>query len=58
MTNLAKTLPLTSQSAGLASPLTAMAVGLALLFMGGFAGAEVLHNSAHDTRHATGFPCH
>ncbi|WP_375568472.1 CbtB domain-containing protein [Seohaeicola saemankumensis] len=58
MTTLTKTLPATSKSANLASQLTAIALGLALLFVGGFAGAEVLHNSAHDTRHATGFPCH
>jgi cobalt transporter subunit CbtB len=24
----------------------------------GFAGAEVLHNAAHDARHANNFPCH
>jgi cobalt transporter subunit CbtB len=58
MTTLTKSLPATAKSASLTSPLTAIALGFALLFVGGFAGAEVLHNSAHDTRHATGFPCH
>ena len=24
----------------------------------GFAGADVLHNAAHDARHANNFPCH
>ena len=24
----------------------------------GFAGAHTMHNAAHDTRHAVGFPCH
>lgn len=24
----------------------------------GFAGAEILHNAAHDVRHANNFPCH
>jgi len=58
MTTMTKTLPATLQAAGLTSPLAAIAFGLALLFVSGFAGAEMLHNSAHDTRHATGFPCH
>ncbi len=35
-----------------------LAFGLALLAGAGFAGSEVLHNAAHDTRHALGFPCH
>ena len=58
MTTRATTAPATSMSANLASPVTAIFLGLTLLFIGGFAGADVLHNSAHDTRHATGFPCH
>jgi len=33
--------------------------GLIALIVGvGFAGASVIHNAAHDTRHAIGFPCH
>jgi cobalt transporter subunit CbtB len=32
--------------------------GLALLVGAGLAGSETLHNAAHDTRHALGFPCH
>lgn len=36
----------------------ALALGLVLLGGVGFAGASVLHNAAHDTRHAVGFPCH
>jgi cobalt transporter subunit CbtB len=42
-----------------------MAAGLVCLFLGlglvagvGFAGPSAIHNAAHDTRHATGFPCH
>ena len=40
------------------------AIGLALVigafFVGGagFAHIDVLHNAAHDSRHAMGFPCH
>ncbi len=37
--------------------LTAFA-GLVLVFLAGFAHASVLHNAAHDTRHAIAFPCH
>ena len=42
----------------LAPILAAAAVGLGLLFAAGFAHSAVLHDVAHDTRHATGFPCH
>ncbi|WP_075214826.1 CbtB domain-containing protein [Mongoliimonas terrestris] len=36
----------------------AFSVGAALVFFTGFAGADVLHNAAHDWRHAMSFPCH
>jgi cobalt transporter subunit CbtB len=29
-----------------------------LLFGAGFAQSQLLHNAAHDSRHASGFPCH
>jgi len=32
--------------------------GLLLVFFTGFAQSEVLHDAAHDTRHALSFPCH
>ncbi|HSM20230.1 MAG TPA: CbtB-domain containing protein [Hyphomicrobiales bacterium] len=42
-----------------------MVAGIVCLFLGlfmvagvGFAGPEAIHNAAHDTRHAVGFPCH
>lgn len=42
-----------------------LAIGLASLFFGSFlvfgvglAQDDRLHNAAHDTRHAIGFPCH
>lgn len=34
------------------------AAGLFLVFLAGFAHASVLHDTAHDTRHAIAFPCH
>ena len=36
----------------------ALLLGLVLLAGTGFAGDYRLHNGAHDTRHAMGFPCH
>ena len=31
----------------------------ALIVLGvGFAGTPAIHDAAHDTRHAFGFPCH
>jgi len=38
--------------------LLAAGFGLILVYAVGFAEMEVLHNAAHDTRHAAGFPCH
>ena len=36
----------------------AAAFGALLLFGVGFAQSSVLHNAAHDSRHAASFPCH
>ncbi|MCS6758501.1 MAG: CbtB-domain containing protein [Candidatus Devosia euplotis] len=33
-------------------------LGLTFLIGTGFAGDYHLHNGAHNTRHAMGFPCH
>ncbi len=33
-------------------------VGATLLFAAGLAQPNLLHDAAHDTRHAVGFPCH
>jgi cobalt transporter subunit CbtB len=38
--------------------LLTLTFGLLLLAGAGFAGSDVVHNAAHDTRHALGFPCH
>lgn len=35
-----------------------LSLGLLLLAGAGFAGSDFVHNAAHDTRHALGFPCH
>ena len=33
-------------------------LGVFIILGMGFAGAEVLHNAAHDMRHGLAFPCH
>jgi cobalt transporter subunit CbtB len=33
-------------------------IGLVVLYAVGFSTVSQAHNSAHDTRHANGFPCH
>jgi cobalt transporter subunit CbtB len=32
--------------------------GLVVMFAVGFSTVSKVHNAAHDTRHANGFPCH
>jgi len=36
----------------------AIVFGVFLVFGTGFAHSDILHNAAHDTRHAFTFPCH
>jgi len=36
----------------------AAAIGLAVIVVAGHVQAATLHDAAHDTRHAAGFPCH
>lgn len=36
----------------------ALLAGVFVVFMAGFAGASVLHEAAHNTRHSLAFPCH
>ena len=33
-------------------------IGAMAVFTVGLAQSATLHDAAHDTRHATGFPCH
>ena len=35
-----------------------LAFGLLTLYFVGFSTAPAAHNATHDTRHASGFPCH
>ncbi len=52
------TLPVSGTAARIVPAAAALLLGLALFLASGFAGATVLHNSTHDTRHAFGLPCH
>jgi cobalt transporter subunit CbtB len=42
----------------LAGAVAALLFGIFVVFMVGFAGASVLHEAAHNTRHSIAFPCH
>ncbi len=37
---------------------TALILGAFFIFGAGLANSAVLHDTAHDARHAYGFPCH
>jgi cobalt transporter subunit CbtB len=56
------TAPISSTSIAIDRRMVAGAVclllGLFMLAGVGFAGPQLIHNAAHDTRHAVGFPCH
>jgi cobalt transporter subunit CbtB len=47
-----------ASSQRLAAIAMAAMLGIAFLFMSGFAPASMLHNAAHDWRHSHNFPCH
>ena len=38
--------------------LIALTLGVSLVLFVGFVPMEVVHNAAHDARHAFAFPCH
>ncbi|HEY7581161.1 MAG TPA: CbtB-domain containing protein [Acetobacteraceae bacterium] len=49
----------TTRRAGIAvQAIAAMLLGALVIGTAGFSHLEVVHNAAHDTRHANGFPCH
>ena len=37
---------------------SAMLLGIVILYGTGFAQTSAAHNAAHDMRHSQGFPCH
>lgn len=60
--NLSTTIPVTycTVSSRLPAAGAALLLGLVIIFGVGFAQGDggVIHNAAHDTRHAMIFPCH
>ncbi|MFN0194471.1 MAG: CbtB domain-containing protein [Aestuariivirga sp.] len=42
----------------LVAGVVALVIGAALIFVVGLSQMAAAHNTAHDTRHAIGFPCH
>ena len=38
--------------------LISLFMGLTMVFTVGLSHVSAVHNAAHDTRHAIGFPCH
>jgi cobalt transporter subunit CbtB len=49
---------LVTPSQRIAAIAIAATLGIALLFVSGFAPIPALHNAAHDWRHSHNFPCH
>jgi len=49
---------LNARAAALAAAMMVAVFGTVFVYGIGFAGANVLHNAAHDARHANNFPCH
>ena len=47
-----------SLSQRLVAGLLTLVIGFVLIGGVGFASDMAVHNGAHDTRHALGFPCH
>ena len=47
-----------TRSATVLSAAASLLLGTFVLFGVGFAQPELLHNAAHDARHAFTFPCH
>ena len=61
MTTQAKALAATEVQAtdsATSAIIVAALAGALLLFVSGYAQATILHDAAHDQRHAMAFPCH
>ena len=56
-TSTVSSIPL-SLSDRLTAGVIALFIGAFLVFGAGLANSVVLHDTAHDTRHSYGFPCH
>jgi cobalt transporter subunit CbtB len=47
-----------SVSARIISAVVAVALGMTIISVIGFAPNDFIHAAAHDVRHSAGFPCH
>ena len=47
-----------SVSARIISAVVAVALGMTIISVVGFAPNDFIHAAAHDVRHSAGFPCH
>lgn len=47
-----------ARSNAAAPAILALLLGAFLVLGTGFAHSEIIHNAAHDARHAFAFPCH
>lgn len=45
-------------SARIISAVVAIALGMTIISVVGFAPSDFIHAAAHDVRHSAGFPCH
>jgi cobalt transporter subunit CbtB len=45
-------------SARIISAVVAIALGMTIISVVGFAPNDFIHAAAHDVRHSAGFPCH
>jgi cobalt transporter subunit CbtB len=45
-------------SRSIGTGLALLLIGFTLIYVVGLSNMAVAHNTAHDTRHAIGFPCH
>lgn len=48
----------TDRSRAVTAAVAALLGGVFLVFTMGFAHPDMVHNAAHDWRHAMSFPCH
>ena len=56
--NATQTVSASGENSRVIAPIAAVTLGMFILFVAGLAQPNVLHNAAHDTRHAVAFPCH
>ena len=48
----------TTVETGILPIVSALVIGLGILYFTGFAQAAQVHDAAHDARHTLAFPCH